>query len=64
MGGQSNVFAYKVNDFLYLLQLSTTGGKVVKKDQFSVYIVIECPHTEFVLIWMDPEFDARSQNVN
>ena len=33
MGGQSNVYAYKVNDLFYLPDLSTWGGWVVKKQE-------------------------------
>ena len=40
VGGQSNVYYYKVNTLFYLLCLFTRGRWVVKKVQNSVYVVI------------------------
>ena len=44
VGGQSNVYPYKVND-LFLFTPFVYEGWVVKKVQKSVYVVIECPLT-------------------
>ena len=47
VGGQSSVYAYKVND-LFLLTLFVYKGWVVKKVKNTVYVVIECPPSWFL----------------
>ena len=46
VGGQSNVYYYKVNSLFLLTVLFTMGRLVVKKGQNSVYINIEWPLSE------------------
>ena len=49
MGGQSNVYAYKVND-LFLSTLHVFKGWVGgQKKKNSVFVVIECPLREISL---------------
>ena len=43
MGGQSNVYAYKVSCLFYLLRLSMRDGRVVQRVQKTDDVVIEGP---------------------